>query len=86
MYLDLTARRHRKSIILFKDGHVAASPFSVKTLYNRLRKAVSDEIILDSRSEREIAEVLTEEEEDAMDETDTVEEDEEYEDLDADKV
>lgn len=78
-YLDLTARRPRKSIIIFMNGVVAGSPFSVKTLYNRLRKACTDEVHVDAKSEKEISD----EEEDALDDVDAEVDDEEAEDLDA---
>ena len=83
-FLDLTAHRKTKSIIMFKNGFVAGSPFSVKTLYNRIRKAVSDELIIDGKTEREIAEALSEAEEDAIDDNYAAEDDEPYEDVNAD--
>lgn len=88
--LDLTAHHPRKSLILFINGTVGVSPFSVKTIYNRLHRAVCDEPIIErtpiSSLTPAMEEAMEEAEQEELDNRESEEEDGEEDDLDADPI
>lgn len=46
-FLDWTSRRPMKTLVFLTNGMVIGSPFSVTTLYQRLRKATEQRVIVD---------------------------------------
>ena len=55
-WLDLTARRATKSIILLTNDVVATSPFSVSAIYGRIKDVTrNNDIILSDATERQLA-------------------------------
>lgn len=89
-WLDYTARRPMKSIILLTNNVVIGSPFSVATLYGRIREATERSLGFDTYTEQrlrtEAKKHISEIEEDySEDEDDTEREDGEFEDLDEDQ-
>ena len=46
-FLDWTSRRPMKTLVFLTNGMVIGSPFSVTTLYQRLRQATEQRVIVD---------------------------------------
>lgn len=49
-FLDWTSRRPMKTLVFLTNGMVIGSPFSVTTLYQRLRKATEQRVIVDQET------------------------------------
>lgn len=83
-FMDWTARRPMKSIVLLTNNIVIASPFAVTTVYNRIRRATETNTSMDFPTQKEIT--AQEAAADMEDDEDAEVNDGEYEDLDEDQV
>lgn len=48
-YLDWTCTKKMKALVLLDNGYVIGSPFSVSTIYGRLRRSTEYEVETDTR-------------------------------------